>query len=164
MKSRLTLSAFLLLALALVSCKGGLRGGADASGAASGALIETGELAAVTSKTFVMQRLGQRWNDAKISWMAEHGQSIHAGDTIIQLDPINLTRYITDRETQLETQQAALEKMIVNQSNARSQNENSMFGGTILDCRILCVDYYYSCNSGLYSAAAIGFGNGQDVG
>ena len=126
MKSRLTLSAFLLLALALASCKGGLRGGADASGAASGALIETGELAAVTSKTFVMQRLGQRWNDAKISWMAEHGQSIHAGDTIIQLDPINLTRYITDRETQLETQQAALEKMIVNQSNARSQNENAI--------------------------------------
>lgn len=126
MKSRLTLSAFLLLVLTLASCKGRLHGGADASGAASGALIETGELAAVTSKTFVMQRLGQRWNDAKISWMAEHGQSIHAGDTIIQLDPINLTRYITDRETQLETQQAALEKMIVNQSNARNQNESAI--------------------------------------
>lgn len=117
---------YLSLPLLLLSCKGGLLGGNAGATAASGALIETGELAAITSKTFVMQRLGQRWYDAKISWMAEHGQAIHAGDTIIQLDPIEVTRYITDRETQLETQQATLEKMIVNQSNARSQNESAI--------------------------------------
>ena len=117
---------YLSLPLLLLSCKGGLLGGNAGATAASGTLIETGELAAITSKTFVMQRLGQRWYDAKISWMAEHGQAIHAGDTIIQLDPIEITRYITDRETQLETQQATLEKMIVNQSNARSQNESAI--------------------------------------
>jgi len=117
---------YLSLFLLLFSCKGTHHNGDGVEGSASGALVETGELAAVTSKTFVMQRLGQRWYDAKISWMAEHGQSIHVGDTIIELDPVNLTRYITDRETQLETQQAALEKMIVNQSNARSQNENAI--------------------------------------
>ena len=127
MKSRLTLSTALLIALlTLAACKGGLHGGADASETATGALVETGELAAVTSKTFVMQRLGQRWYDAKISWMAEHGQAIHAGDTIIKLDPVEITRYITDRETQLETQQATLEKMLVSQSNARSQNESAI--------------------------------------
>ncbi|MBR4433202.1 MAG: efflux RND transporter periplasmic adaptor subunit [Bacteroidaceae bacterium] len=117
---------YFIFPLLLLSCKGAHHSGNDAEGAASGALIETGELAAVTSKTFVMQRLGQRWYDAKISWMAEHGQAIHAGDTIIKLDPIEITRYITDRETQLETQQATLEKMIVNQSNARSQNESAI--------------------------------------
>ena len=117
---------YFLLPILLFSCKGAQHGGNDEEGLNSSALIETGELAAVTSKTFVMQRLGQRWYDAKISWMAEHGQAIHAGDTIIQLDPINVTRYITDRETALETQQATLEKMIVNQSNARSQNESAI--------------------------------------
>lgn len=116
----------LLLLMMLFSCKGAHHRSDNTAASASGALIETGELAAVTSKTFVMQRLGQRWYDAKISWMAEHGEAIHAGDTIIQLDPINVTRYITDRETQLETQQATLEKMIVNQSNARSQNESAI--------------------------------------
>jgi len=110
----------------LLSCKGAGKGGDKASAEASGVLVETGELAAVTSKTFVMQRLGQRWYDAKISWMAEHGTAIHAGDTIIKLDPIEVTRYITDRETNLETQRASLEKMIVNQENARSQNESAI--------------------------------------
>ena len=115
----------LLLSILLFSCKGMLHGGNDTD-AASGLLVETGELAAITSKTFVMQRLGQRWYDAKIAWMAEHGQAIHAGDTIIQLDPVEITRYITDRETALETQRATLEKMIVNQSNTKSQNESAI--------------------------------------
>lgn len=83
-------------------------------------LIETGELAAVTSKAFVMERLGQRWYDARIIYLAEHGQAVHVGDTLIILDPSNITRYITDRETALEQQQVALEKLIVNQSNSEA--------------------------------------------
>lgn len=86
-------------------------------------LIETGELAAVTSKAFVMQRLGQRWNEARIADMAEHGQAVHAGDVVIELDPSDITRYITDREKELETQRGVLEKLIANQSNAQAQRE-----------------------------------------
>ena len=86
-------------------------------------LIETGELAAVTSKVFVMQRLGHRWGDMRIADMAEHGQSVHAGDVVIELDPSDITRYITDRETDLETQRGVLDKLVANQSNAQAQRE-----------------------------------------
>lgn len=118
-------SLLLLLALAacLVSCGKGTGHGKNHSSDAGSTLIETGELAAVTSKAFVMERLGQRWHDARISELAEHGQAVHAGDVVIQLDPSNITRYITDREKDLETQRGALEKLIANQSNAQAQRE-----------------------------------------
>ena len=90
------------------------------------ALIETGELAAVNSKAFVMQRLGRRWYDARIIRLLDHGETVHEGDTVIWLDPTNITKYITDRETDLESQRATLEKMLVNQSNNDSEKESKI--------------------------------------
>ena len=121
-RERFVMKASFLLALVLLLAGCGERGTLkvhreDVSGRT---LIETGELAAVTSKAFVMERLGQRWYDARIIYLAEHGQAVHVGDTLFILDPSNITRYITDRETALETQQAALEKLIVNQSNSEA--------------------------------------------
>ena len=117
--------AVILLLLSLSSCSHGGKAIEEVE-TSTPALIETGELAAVTSKTFVMQRLGMRWYDARISWIADHGQAVHAGDVVIQLDPSEITRYITDREAELEVQRAALEKMIVNQSTAQSAKESAI--------------------------------------
>lgn len=115
---------FLTMTAALLwSCGKGGGIGKRASEENGKTLIETGELAAVTSKAFVMQRLGRRWNEARIAEIAEHGQAVHAGDVVIELDPSNITRYITDREKELETQRGTLEKLIANQSNAQAQRE-----------------------------------------
>ena len=116
----------LLLAVALAGCGKGR--GADAGGASGSGytLIETGELAAVNSKAFIMERLGRRWYESRIIWLAEHGKEVHIGDTLYQLDPSNITNYITNREADLESQQAALEKLLVNQSNKENANENTI--------------------------------------
>ena len=109
--------------LMLVSCHGGVTRSKVDDAERGKTLIETGELAAVTSKAFVMERLGRRWNEARIANMAEHGQAVHAGDIVIELDPSDITRYITDREKELDTQRGTLEKLIANQSNAQAQRE-----------------------------------------
>jgi multidrug resistance efflux pump len=50
---------------------------------------------------------------------------VKAGDSIIQLDPTEIKKYIIDRESDLETQMAALEKLKVDQSNRRSELESN---------------------------------------
>lgn len=119
----------ILLPLVLLSCKpsaSGSFGKNDKQEKESYTLTETGELAAVTSKAFVMQRLGVRWYDARIIRILDHGETVHEGDTVIWLDPSNITKYITDRETDLESQRATLEKMLVNQSNRDSERESKI--------------------------------------
>jgi len=77
-------------------------------------IVETGELAAISSQSFVLNRMGRRWWDMRIIGILEHGEVVHAGDSIIQLDLTDVKKYVIDQESQLELQQAALEKMIVN--------------------------------------------------
>lgn len=122
------ISYLLLLLLLMSSCHPSASGssGKKHSDKDSYTLTETGELAAVTSKAFVMQRLGLRWYDARIIRMLDHGETVHEGDTVIWLDPSNITKYITDRETDLESQRATLEKMLVNQSNRDSERESKI--------------------------------------
>ena len=117
----------LLMLAVLASCSRS-EGTAGHDGAREDAtpLIETGELAAVNSKAFVMQRLGRRWYDARIMRLIDHGEAVHEGDTVIWLDPSNITKYITDRENDLESQRATLEKMLVNQSNNDSEKESKI--------------------------------------
>lgn len=89
-------------------------------------IIETGELAAIDSRSFVMQRYGQRWYQMKIIGILKHGTEVQAGDSIIQLDPTEIKKHIIDRESDLETQMASLEKLLVDQSNRRSDLESRL--------------------------------------
>lgn len=88
-------------------------------------IIETGELSAVRTKAFVMPRFG-RFGSFRIIGLEEHGKAIHQGDSVIQLDPTNVTKYIIERETALESQLASLEKMLVNQENRDSEAESTI--------------------------------------
>ena len=88
-------------------------------------IIETGELAAVDSRAFVMPRFG-RWSSTRIIGILDHGEVVNAGDSIIQLDPSNITRNIVERETELESQLATFEKMLVNQANRGSEAESKI--------------------------------------
>lgn len=87
-------------------------------------IVETGHLEAVNSKSLVMPRLG-RWNSLKIIGMVDHGSIVQAGDSVIQFDPTDIMKYILDRETSLESQEASLEKLKINQANTRSAQESN---------------------------------------
>lgn len=89
------------------------------------AIVETGELSAVNTKAFVLPRFG-RFGSFRVIGLAEHGKVIHEGDSVIQLDPADVTKYIIDRETALESQLASLEKMLVNQDNRDSEAESTI--------------------------------------
>lgn len=95
-------------------------------GSFSQTIVETGELAAIQTRAFLMPRFGRYWSEMKIIGMLDQGTPVDAGDSIIQLDPTDVKKYIIDVEGQLETQEANLEKLIVNQSNSRSEMESTL--------------------------------------
>lgn len=87
-------------------------------------IIETGELAAVNSVSFVIPRYGRRWGEMKIIGLLNHGSIVKRGDSVAQLDPAEINRYILERESSLETQMASLEKLYIEQENRRQENES----------------------------------------
>lgn len=116
---------FLFLVPLLMACKGGVLSGDKSPVPAQHTIVETGELSAVRTKAFVLPRFG-RFGSFRIIGLAEHGKVIHEGDSVIQLDPTDVIKYIVDRETALESQLASLEKMLVNQDNRDSQAESTI--------------------------------------
>lgn len=116
---------YLLPSLLLVACKGGILNDGEVTESVQRTIVETGELSAVRTKAFVLPRFG-RFGSFRIIGLAEHGKVIHEGDSVIQLDPTDVTKYIVDRETALESQLASLEKMLVNQDNRDSQAESTI--------------------------------------
>jgi biotin carboxyl carrier protein len=96
-------------------------------------IIETGELAAVNSKSFVLARYGRYWYQMRVIGILEHGAIVNPGDSIIQLDPTEIKRFIIERESKLETELATLEKLRVDQDNKTNEltsnikNEKSNF-------------------------------------
>lgn len=116
---------YMILAMFLVACEGGILSGGNASSTEQRNIVETGELSAVRTKAFVLPQFG-RFGSFRIIGLAEHGKVIHEGDSVIQLDPANVTKHIVDRETALESQLASLETMLVNQENRDSQAESTI--------------------------------------
>lgn len=89
-------------------------------------ITETGELAAVNFRSFVLQRYGRYWYRMKIIGLLEHGTIVQPGDSIIQFDPSEVQRFIIDRENDLEIQRANLEKTIVNIDNRFSELNSNL--------------------------------------
>ena len=81
-----------------------------------GVIIETGELAAVNSLSFVLSRYGHYWQ-MRVIGILEHGTIVNPGDSIIQLDPTDIQKSIIDRESNLETELANKEKLQVDHDN-----------------------------------------------
>lgn len=127
MKKRFIFTFGLFLILAYTSCSkisDNTSAKTDAEG--GNKIVETGELAAVDSRSFVLPRYGRNWYQMKIIGILKHGTVVKAGDSIIQLDPTEIKKYIIDRESELETQKAAFQKLLVDQSNRRSDLESNM--------------------------------------
>ena len=89
-------------------------------------IMETGELAAVNTRSFVMPRVGRYWYEMRVIGILEHGTIVEPGDSIIQLDPTEINKYILDREVNLENQMVALEKMLVDHDNQINEQEANL--------------------------------------
>lgn len=89
-------------------------------------ITETGELAAVNARSFVLPRYGRYWYEMRITGLLDHGTRVEAGDSIIQLDPTEIKKFIINRETELETQLANLEKIHVQISNRNSELNSAL--------------------------------------
>ncbi len=100
--------------------------------------LETGELAAVNSRSVVINRYGRQWYQMKIVGLLNHGEIVKKGDSIAQLDPADINKYILESESNLETQLAVLEKLYVEQENKKQgqtitqlQNELKMVNNSL---------------------------------
>ncbi|MDL2223945.1 efflux RND transporter periplasmic adaptor subunit [Bacteroidales bacterium OttesenSCG-928-M06] len=89
-------------------------------------IIETGEIDAVYSKAFTVERYGRSWYEVRVIGILEHGSLIEEGDSIIQLDPTEINKSILDWESQLETQLANLEKLRVDQDIRRNDMRSNI--------------------------------------
>lgn len=88
--------------------------------------VETGELAAIKTWTYVMPSFGRYWYEMKLVGLLDHGTEVKAGDSIIQFDPSEVNRTILNLETELEAQEANLEKLLINQKNAQADIETNL--------------------------------------
>lgn len=118
------LSIILITSFLLSSCDGILNIDKAERTTDGTTIIETGELAAINSVSFVIPRYGRRWGEMKIIGLLNHGSIVNKGDSVVQLDPADINKYILDRESSLETQLAALEKLYIEQENKRQENES----------------------------------------
>lgn len=126
MRNMLKTLLFACLVIVAVSCNK-IKSDDSAQNANSGRkIIETGELAAIDTRSFVMPRFGNYWYQMKIIGILKHGTIVKAGDSIIQLDPSQIKKYIIERESDLATQMAVLEKLRVNQENKRQELESKL--------------------------------------
>lgn len=89
-------------------------------------IVETGEIAAVNSKAFTLPRYGRNFYEMKVIGILEHGTILNEGDSILQLDPTEVKKFIVDRETNLEGQVASFEMLKVNQENSMNEQESRM--------------------------------------
>lgn len=117
------IAALFFVSTAIFGC-GRVADKKSAEAAAGKNIVETGYLEAVNSKSFVMPRLGQ-WSNLKIIGLVEHGSIVNEGDSVIQLDPTDILKHISDKETTLESQEAALEKLKISKANTRSSQESN---------------------------------------
>lgn len=89
-------------------------------------IIETGELMAVDVRAFILQRYGNYWYRMKIIGLLDQGTKVEKGDSVIQLDPTEIKKYIVEVESNLETQKATIAKLLVDQSNRRNDLQSNL--------------------------------------
>jgi len=113
-----------LIAIIFVSCGSSDGGGSDNRISGGKNIIESGTLEAINNKLFILPRYSRHWWEMRIIGILEHGKTVSEGDSIIQIDPSEVNRFILERETNLETQLANLEKIYVQQANQISDMES----------------------------------------
>jgi multidrug efflux pump subunit AcrA (membrane-fusion protein) len=123
----LIISFAIAVSFQFVSCgKPGAGEAEKKDGAGGTGIIETGTLEAINNKLYILPRYTMYWWEMRIIGIIENGTMVHEGDSIIQVDPAEVNKMILERETNLETQQANLEKMLVTNGNQISDIESKI--------------------------------------
>ena len=87
-------------------------------------LTETGELLAVNAKSVLVPYVGWKYGWLyKIIEMEEHGSHVKVGDSVAQIDPANVMKFLVEQETLLETEKANLNKLLVEQEVKQKELE-----------------------------------------
>ncbi len=90
-------------------------------------VTEPGELEAIKASYIMMPRIAYQYGSQfKLIGLAENGNLVHKGDSIIKLDPSSVYKYIIEREDMLENELAAAKKQAV-QSENNIQELNAQF-------------------------------------
>ena len=129
MKKRIPVNIFVLCyALFLVvSCSNSAKRDGNIVNDNSGhKIIETGDLSAIDTRSFVLPRFGNYWYQMKIIGILKHGSIVKAGDSIIRLDPSEIKKFIIDRESDLETQVAVIQNLKVTQENKQQELNSNL--------------------------------------
>jgi len=80
----------------------------------SATLNESGELLAVNARSVLIPYIGWKYGwQYKITGMMDHGSHVQKGDSVGQLDPASVMKYLIEQETLLETEEANLNKLLV---------------------------------------------------
>ncbi len=97
-------------------------------------VTEAGELEAINASYISMPRIAYQYGyQFKIIGLAEHGKTVRKGDSIIQLDPSSIYKYILDWEDKLENELAAAHKQEVQSADniqglmAQMKNEQATY-------------------------------------
>lgn len=80
-----------------------------ARGAVVREVLADGSLQSPSSKPLVVQRIRWYW-DYNISWTAEEGTLVKAGDPVVKLDPATVQKDLTEKEMELESSKLELEE------------------------------------------------------
>ena len=103
-------------------------------GAFRQSVTEAGELEAINASYISMPRIAYQYGyQFKIIGLAEHGKTVRKGDSIIQLDPSSIYKYILDWEDKLENELAAAHKQEVQSEDniqgliAQMKNEQATY-------------------------------------
>jgi HlyD family secretion protein len=116
-----------LFSLSMSCSKGKKEEYAVKSGSFRQSITEAGELDAIKASNIMMPAISYQYGyQFKIIGLAEHGNTIHKGDSIIKLDPSSIYKYIMDGEDKLENELAAAKKQVV-QSENNIQELNAQF-------------------------------------
>lgn len=127
MKNRILILLFPLVFLLLnIGCRSDKIQKTDSETGKGRRIIETGELMAVDVRAFILQRYGNYWYRMKIIGLLDQGTKVEKGDSVIQLDPTEIKKYIVEVESNLETQKATIAKLLVDQSNRRNDLQSNL--------------------------------------
>ena len=110
---------YLLLIFLSVACNRGDQNEFTVlTGSFKQSIIESGELEAIEASYITMPQIGWQYGYRfKIIGMAEHGETVHKGDSIIKLDPSSIYKFIIEREDKVENELAAAKKQVVQSEN-----------------------------------------------
>ena len=126
MKFRANLHYILMVCIVLNGCH---KAGTNADlciqkGDFEATLTETGELLAVNARSVLVPYVGWKYGWLyKIIEMEEHGSHVKVGDSVAQIDPANVMKFLVEQETLLETEKANLNKLLVEQEVKQKELE-----------------------------------------